>query len=454
LDAVGVSAIGMDENAKTAFEDLSFVSDDNGQRIAANVAEMEAQIAEATAGISESIAGAFIGFEKAEKSLKGTTESLLNNFITNSRAIVTMTGNLNDLAQAGLPAGLLDQLAQGGPEMVEKFVNATPAQLKRLTAAYEAELAATDAAILDEGNLQGEKGKGMVQQFVAGILSNSQLPPRAASRIVNEMVQAFASGNVNAAGLDQALKFANGLSTVHNLTQQEAVKAMDAFVAGIGKRNLLDLGARQVREFANGIAQASGVSKTAAQNLVQRTIDALTDKQQPAHDSGDTLATKFREGVSTGAQPAQAAGQQVGSSAVAGMSGSKGGAASTGSAVGNAYVSSLAARKESAFNAGFAVGKAGVDGMKAGAKNSPKYGSYYLGIDLVDQLAEGLAKGKAAHGFSQGIGFRFPVTLNQGRVADEGGGRRARKRDLNLDVTIDRARAARALDWEYAVRGD
>ena len=92
--------------------------------------------------------------------------------------------------------------------------------------------------------------------------------------------------------------------------------------------------------------------------------------------------------------------------------------------------------------------------MKDGAKGSPKYGSYYLGIDLVDQLHEGIQKGKMRHGFQTGIGFRFPVTLNQGRVADEGGRRRGRKRDLSLDVTIDRARAARALDWEYSVRGN
>lgn len=454
LDAVGVSAIGMSDEGKQAFEDLTFVSDDSGQRIAANVAEMEAQIAEATATISESIAGAFSGFEKAESDVKGTTESLLSNFIANSRAIVTMTGNLNDLARAGLPAGLLDQLAAGGPEMVEKFVNATPQQLKRLTAAYEAELAATDAAILDEGNLQGEKGKGMVQQFVTGILSNSQLPPQAASRIVNEMVEKFASGKVGAAGLKQAANFARGLGTVKNLTQQQAGQAMDAFIRGIGSRNLLSLGAKQVREFANGIAQAAGIPKAAAQRLVERTIESLKGKEQEAQSSGDTLATRYREGVSSGVGPAKTAGQQVGAGAVSGMKGSVGGAASTGSSVGNAYVSSLAARRESAYNAGFAVGKAGVDGMKAGAKNSPKYGSYYLGIDLIDQLAEGMEKGKAKHGFSQGIGFRFPVTLNQGRVADEGGRRRARKRDLNLDVTIDRARAARALDWEYAVRGD
>jgi TP901 family phage tail tape measure protein len=453
LDEVGVSAVGMDENSKAAFEDLVFVSDDTGRRVAANVAEMQAQIDEATTAISESVASAFGGFEKAENDLKGTTASLLTNFEANSRAIVDMVGGLNQLASQGLPVGLLNQLAEGGPEMVKKFVDATPAELKRLTAAYEAELAATDAAILDESNLQGEKGKGMVQQFVSGILSNAQLPPQVASRIVNDMIQKFASGNVNAAGLQQALQFAKGLNTVKNLTGQEATQAMDAFIAGIGKRNLLSLGARQVREFANGISQASGISKTAAQTLVQNTINALRGKEQPAHDSGDTLATKFREGVSTGVGPAQTAGQQVGASAVTGLSGSKGGAASTGSAVGNAYVSSLAARKDAAYNAGFAVGKAGVDGMKAGAKNSPKYGSYYLGIDLIDQLAEGMEKGKAKHGFSQGIGFRFPVTLNQGRVADEGGRRRPGKRDLDLDVTIDRTRTAKALDWEYSVRG-
>jgi hypothetical protein len=135
------------------------------------------------------------------------------------------------------------------------------------------------------------------------------------------------------------------------------------------------------------------------------------------------------------------------------MQGSAGGAASAGSAAGNAYVSSLAARRESAYNAGFALGRAGVEGMKAGAKNSPKYGSYYLGIALVDQLAEGIEKGKLAHHFSEGIGFRFPVTLNQGRIADDGGRRGPRKRDLDLDVTIDRTRTAKALDWEYSVRG-
>jgi TP901 family phage tail tape measure protein len=450
LDAVGISALGMSADGKEAFETLEFVSSDNGQQIAAHVAEMEAAIAEATEGISEGLAGAFGGFEKAEDTVKQSTGNLLSTFEKNSRAMVTMVGDVNELASRGVPSGLLEQLIAGGPEMVSRFVNASAGELARLTAAYEAELEATDAAILTEANLQGEKGKGMVSTFVRGILSNSQLPPQAAARIVNEMVTAFGSGKVNAVGLKQAQYFARGLGTAKGLTRQGAVQAMDAFIQGVGSRNLLDLGARQVRELAQGIANASGITVGAANKLVNRTIDALDPTVSAADDQGALLGTKYREGVSGEAPAANAAGAEVRGQAVSGLGGSTGGASSAGAAQGNAFVSSLAARKETAYNAGFAVGQAGKQGLLDGSKNSPKLFGWYIGRDIVDSYKDGM-ESRAKELSNNKI--RFPLGGDmQGRVPDEGGGRR-RKPELNLDVTIDRTKAAKALDWEYSTRG-
>jgi hypothetical protein len=98
------------------------------------------------------------------------------------------------------------------------------------------------------------------------------------------------------------------------------------------------------------------------------------------------------------------------------------------------------------------MGEAAHQGFIQGAKNSPKFFTYYLGIELVKQLEEGVAHGRAMLGARPT--FDFPVTVNQGRLADEGGRRRRKPGvDLDLDVTMDRTKTAKALDWEYSVRG-
>lgn len=452
LGEFGVSAVGMSDEVRNSFELAAFGVDENGNKISASVVAMEAQIAETAAKISESVASGFSGFEKAENTVKGSTGDLLKIFQQNSRDIIDEVGNIGELADRGVPADLLQTLVDEGPQMVAKFVDASDAELRRLTIAYQSQLAATDAAILEEAVHQKSKGQLMVEKFTSGILGNSQLPPQAAARIVNEMVEAFAQGKVREEGLHQALMFANGLGTVKGLTRQEAAKAMDAFIQGIGRRDLASIGRRQAQELANGISRASGITQRAAQQLVQRTIDAVSEKKGQAQTAGEDTANQYRAGILANQGKSTDAGKSVSSSAVDGMSQSRGQAAAAGSSVSAAFAGGVDNSIGQAYGAGFRMGQAAHDGFIAGAKNSPKFFTYYMGIELVKQLEEGVAHARASLGARPA--FEFPISLHQGRLADEGGHRRRKQPvDLDLDVRIDRTRAAKALDWGYAVRG-
>ena len=452
LNEFGISAAGMSDTVKQEFEAAAFGVDENGKKISARVAAMEAAIDVASQKMSESLVDGFAGFEKAEDTVKGTTQKLLATFQQNTRDIVDEVGNIGRLVERGVPTDLLQFLVDQGPGMIAKFVGASDKELRKLTVAYQTQLAATDTAILDEATHQKAKGAYMVQQFTTGILGNSQLPPQAASRIVNEMTAAFAAGHVSEAGLHQALAFANGLSTVKNLTQQQAVKAMDAFIAGIGRRDLANIGRQQAQELARGISQATNIPLRAAQQLVNRTIAAVQEKKQEAQTAGGDTANQYAAGLRSAAVKAQTEGKGIGTKAVSGMNQARGPAATAGKGVSAAFANAVDDNLSIAYNAGVRMGDAARRGFIDGARDSPKFFSYYLGIELVKQLEEGIKHGGKVMGARPA--FQFPVTMNQGRLADEGGGRRKKNGvNLDLDVRMDRTKAARALDWEYSVRG-
>jgi hypothetical protein len=89
------------------------------------------------------------------------------------------------------------------------------------------------------------------------------------------------------------------------------------------------------------------------------------------------------------------------------------------------------------------------DTLKQQLRGSPKYFTYYLGQDLVNQMAEGM----------ESMGSVIPkqdisrvLHHPRARIPAGVGGRRG-KLDLDLDVRIDRRRHARDLDHEFKARG-
>lgn len=452
LDAVGVSAVGMDEQVRDSFERTAFGVDENGDKISAKTVELEEAFDEMASKLSESIGEAFAGFEQQDK-VEASLDKLLGTFRTNAQAVVNEVANLQSLAARGVPTDVLQFLADQGPGIVAKFVDASDGELRRLVALYQTQLAAVDAEILKEGDHQQGKGVGMVDKFVNGILSNSSLPPQAAAEIVRNTIDAFGRGDISAKGLDLAQRFAQGLGTVKGLSRQQGAAALQSFIQAIQSRDLSSIGAKQAEQIANGLAQAANIPKAKAQELVAKVTDAAkTAAQSLGPFAGKLLTQKYTEGVISEKPGAIAGGKGIAAGGVAGLRAGSEGADDIGRSFGAQFASGVGAETTAAYNAAHAVGAAARRGLQDGLSNSPMFYSYYAGEEYLRQFGEGMKHAAKAMPDFPRPDIYFPLgSLSQGRSD-----LRRKKNsplDVDLDVTLDRARTARALDWEYAVRG-
>lgn len=447
LDYFGVSALGMGKDVKAAFE----TAITGAGKVSPAMAEMEAMVAETVENINSDLAN-FMTFEKVDANIKKTTDKILGRFQTNADMMLEEVANIQDLAARGVPGDVLGFLASQGPGFVRKFADASDNELRRLVTIYETQLGAMDDEILQESLHQERKGKNMVQAFTTGILSSSHLPPQVARNIVAEMTRAFAAGEVTEAGLKLALDFTKGVGHVKNLTKKEAQAAIQWFVEEIQKRNLTQVGRATARELARGLSSETGISRKAARSLVSSVVEEAKNKSKEITPGAAQLqAHEYARGLEDGKDKAEGAGSKLASGGVSGMKTQKGPAFTTGFNVGGSFAGGLRSQTDEAYNAGYAVGRAGKKGMDDGSKGSPRYFSYYLGQDIVKDFSEGLKNGRISKFITPE--FMFPVSGNQGRLNDGGKPREKTNVDLSLDVTIDRSKTARALDWEYDVRG-
>jgi len=451
LQDAGISALGMGDDVKRAFERAYFAVDKDGERISARVKMMQDAMAEAAADISESVAGSFSGFDKAEDNLKKSTSRLLTILQSNARAVVTEIGDLRELAARGVPADVLGFLADQGPKFVSRFVDASDSELRRLVAVYESQLAATDSAILAESLHQKTKGRNMVAQFTEGILSNDSLPPEAAARIVNATIGAFASGKIDEAGLRIALNFARTLGTVRGLSKEAGAEALEFFIQEVQDENLSDVGARKARELARGLREDTGISRQAAKELVRRFVRAAEEEAASAEEPGKETANRFGDGVRGRGSQVNLAGQETADEAVKGFATGRQGARAEGLLSGGAYAGGITARKEDIYQAAYEAALAGKKGFHDGSEGSPRYFTYYLGQDLVKELQAGVESERLRMGVRPA--FEFPVTTElQGRIKANGDGNRKRS-TVDVDVTIDRRNVAREIDWAWRAQG-
>ena len=446
LDSMGVTALGAGQDVKNAFE-LALTG--MGE-VTPAMAEMEAMVAETVGNINSTMEG-FMSFEKVKTNVKKSTDKLLEIFQANSQAMLNEVSNIQELAARGVPGDVLGYLAEQGPGFVQKFADASDAELRRLVTIYQVQLGAMDDAILQESLHQERKGQNMVQRFTTGILSSSHLPPQIARQIVQDMTQAFASGKITEAGLKLALDFTNGVGHVKNLTREEARQAIQWFVEEIEKRNLTEVGRRQARELAKGLSSEVGISRKAARELVSSVVEEAKNKsQQITGPAAKLQAFEYAEGLQSGKDRVTTAGQRTAASAKQGMRTGSQGTDSIGASATSQYAAGIRGGAQEAYNAAYYVAHQAKLGFDEGSQGSPRYFTYYLAQDIMKDFTEGLKNGRLSKFVPPDI--MFPVSGEQGRLRD-GGKPRENNVDLTLDVTIDRSKTARALDWEYDVRG-
>jgi hypothetical protein len=316
-----------------------------------------------------------------------------------------ITQQVQDLAKlqaAGLPLKLIDQIQAEGPAAVHAFATASKSELEKLRIIYAAGMGAIDAEVLEEGKHQQEKGHTMVANFAKALLESSNLPVDASRQIINQMVQALVSGKIKPAALDLVQKFTEGLGTLKGISQQEGAKAVQLLANELVKGNILNKSGEIIsQKVAKGIADALDIPVGKARELVERVNSTLSSSDQKAFSAGATYSREFGAGITAGQSAAISAAQ----------------------AVANAVISIIQ-------NAMF---------------GSPRYFTYYLGQDLINQMGEGMK--------SRSINFRRPniLTASDQRFNSEIG--RNGHTDIDLQVRLDRRRYARELDYEYSSRG-
>lgn len=449
LDSVGVSAAGMTEKSKRAFEILEFTVDEKSGQVSARVAEMQAAVEEASTNMSEAIAGSFGGFEKVEEDSKRSLDNLLGTFRTNTQALLNEAANLRILGERGVPVDALQNLAEQGGQMVAQFVDASDKQLQRYVRLWQAHLAASDAEVIKEGDHLKGKGSSIIEQFVAGVLSNEDLSTAAARQIITSTVDAFARGDISEKGLQLALNFSHGLRTVEGLSREEGAKALRAFITAVTRRNLQSVGEQQVESLARGISASSGVSYATARELVVNTINVASNASRRADVAGKQLGIGYGSGISSSSPTVNAAARGVASAAIAGLYGPSGFAA--GARLGSTFAAGIRSAIGSVGTAIQDVADAARQAFDNSLTDSPRYFTYYAGQELMKQLDEGMKK----------IGvldvprpqLRYPVgSFDSGRMM--GGGRGdGRRRGLDVDVTIDRRNVAREVNWDWRAEG-
>lgn len=309
-------------------------------------AEAAAQIEARSQEIADALAGSFSIFDKAPEAIKQDTDKIVSHVQSMAQLMLREAENIRTLGARGVPSGLIEQLIGQGPAMVQKFVDSSRPQLRRLITAYEITLAATDAAILREGAHQATKGKGMVQGFVGAILGSRNLPVAAAHKIVNAMTPAFQSGKAKPAGVKFIVDFSKAIGA-SGAPKASAGKAVLAAVEQLKKNHgEAPAGHKKITQFAQGIASASGIPVAKVRSIITRVSGALNSAAAGASGAGHRVASNFAAGIRAGTGEAVAAAQ------------------------------ALAAQT-----------KAALDGALRG---SPNYFSYYMGHELGNQLHQGL----------------------------------------------------------------
>jgi TP901 family phage tail tape measure protein len=450
LDAVGVSAAGMTEDNKRAFEALAFTVDENAGQVSARISEMEALIAESAQNIRESIADSFSGFERADVAVGKSTDKLLQIFRDNARGVVQEVTNLRTLAERGVPANVLEFLAEQGPGFVQRFVDASDRELDRLVVAYQTRMAAIDSAIIEESLHQKRKGESMVEQFVSGILTNDDLPPGAAREIIQNTTEAFARGDISQEGLKLALQFATGLRTMRGISRQEGAAAISSFIEGLRGRDLSSVGERQVTQFAQGLSQNANIPVARAREMLDRII-TTTEEQAAARApaAGKMLALQYAGGVQDGRGEASAAAHGVARAALNGLGGVN--AYSQGLTLGNTFAAGIRGALGTVADAISGVAGQARTQFDNSLEDSPTYFTYHVGEALMKQMGDGMRK-EGFPDLPNRPRFGYPLgSADYGRMGVMGGGRH--RSALDVDVTIDRRNVAREVDWDWRADG-
>jgi TP901 family phage tail tape measure protein len=417
LNEVGVSAVGMSGKSLDAFKTVAFGS----AQADAAVAEAQKGISDSAGKISDALTGAFDPFGDLPKLAAPSIDKVIKKFGDMTKLITTESDNIVALNKRGVPTSLIERAIGAGPGFVARLAGATDSQLKRIVTSYSVALAAMDAEILKEGAHQEVKGNNMVSGFADALLASSTLPQKAAREIILKVTDAFSRGDLTGAALGLVTQFVRGLGHVKGLTAEQATVAVNAFADGLIKGDFLnEHGKLMVGKVVQGMVSQAHLPVGVALQLVEAFTGAIDSNKGKAQVSGVQLAGAAIHGLSQGA----------------------GGTADIGKSLVDGLAQGIIAQRDEAVNAAVSVAVAAKAAMLAAMHSSPQLFTYHLGQDLVHQLHDGITAANRSLG-----DVRPKVRMEGGFVSPSGSYGKPDKIALDLDVRLDRQKAARELAY-------
>jgi len=203
-----------------AYESTGEAAGDAAMATGEAMDSMTSSVGEATAEIVENISDQIDMFSEFDGKMELSTENMLSNMQSQIDGVTNWSSNIQSLADRGINEGLLQYLAEMGPEgagYVATFANMTDTELQKANELWEQSLSLSDTAgaeiaaatgvmvegleeMAEEGAEKGEEvGKNILGGYGTGINTNSsdarEAMAKANRQLLNEPIITFGIGS-------------------------------------------------------------------------------------------------------------------------------------------------------------------------------------------------------------------------------------------------------------------
>lgn len=158
--------------AAEAVDDLGGAADETGSRISEMSAEAQEAFAEMYDSVSETVTNQMNLFDEFDVKTELSKEKLLSNMESQITGITQWSDNMKTLAERGIDQGLLQKLADMGPEgagYVATFVSMTDEELQKANDLFEQSLVLPDATASSVADSYLTAGQMAAEGFKQGI---------------------------------------------------------------------------------------------------------------------------------------------------------------------------------------------------------------------------------------------------------------------------------------------
>ncbi len=287
----------------SSWEEATATQDENTESTNAN-AEAQQAAADANATAAQTIVETYMGmqetvssvlesqmnmFDEFDAGTKISSEKLLENMQSQIDGVTNWADNMALLADRGVNQGILDKLAEMGPQgttYVEAFANMTDEQLK------EANKLWSDSLDMKEG--VNASVQGMIEEYTASLNGGKE-----------QMVEAMSSVGINVSdGLGKGIRegIEQGKIAVDELGKATIVQAKSTYGIQSPSKVFAEIGQYVVSGLAGGINNSQSQATMAIQMLSQQIVNIAQSTLNSADftNVGNTVVDGIRTGVERG----------------------------------------------------------------------------------------------------------------------------------------------------------